>query len=59
MLSFKLTEKQYQQIERRAERRKMSTGAWIRQIVVQAAKTKISRGRRTFLRIVEPNGELT
>lgn len=60
-LSFKLNDEQCRLIEQRAARCKMSTSAWIRQIVVQVARTKISvdsRGR-TYLRIVEPNGELT
>jgi hypothetical protein len=57
-LSFKLTDEQCRMIEQRAERCKVSTSAWIRTILLQVA-TRPTSSRPGYLRIREPNGELT
>jgi len=51
--SLKLTPDQYRLIEQRAERCKISTSAWMRSILLQAASRPSSDG---YLRIREPDG---
>ena len=56
-LTFKLTDNQCRMIAERAERCKVSTSAWIREILLQVA-SRPSTSRPGYLRIREPNGEL-
>jgi hypothetical protein len=48
----RFTPEQYRIIEERAGRRQLRVGAWMREILLQAAK----RPEGQYLRIQEPNG---
>jgi len=51
--AFKVTPEQYAMIEKRAERRGVLVGPWMRAVVLQAAKAP-TNGH--FIRIYEPDG---
>ncbi len=51
--AFKVTPEQYATIEKRAERRGMLVGPWMRAIVLQAAQAP---SNKHFIRIHEPDG---
>ena len=56
VLTVKVTPEQYKAITRRASERGVSTGAWMRSILTQAASRQPSEG---YLRIREPDGATT
>jgi uncharacterized protein (DUF1778 family) len=60
--AIRLTPDQYQLIEQRAERCKVSVSVWMRSILMQAASRSSrdeSGAHDGYLRIREPNGDLS
>ena len=53
MATFRVTAEQHRLIEQRAKKCGVPVGAWMRSILMQAARRNSSEG---YLRIREPNG---
>lgn len=56
LAAVKFTPDQYRMIKERAQKCGLRPGVWMRSILLQAAKRK---GEQGFIRIREPDGELT